>query len=507
MTSPYRRFTPHAGRLSTLAALVSISLASSSASAQVEDPIILGEVTVRVAGAKELAQAVGLLGSQFAGVAVVDEIPGRNTFLLSYALAANQTPFDVETALLALQTSGVIVLGELNYGGQAAEGRTGSLWVSQVTIGPPEFATQYAVDLLGLPAAHARSTGRGTTIAILDTGIDASHPVLAGAVSPLSYSLVGDAPATIETADQIDSDGDGDQAEMFGHGTFVAGLVHLVAPDAKLVSVRVLDDDGHGDLFRIAKAMYWCIDNGIDVVNMSLGSTYRAFAMEEAAAEAAAKGIVIVGAAGNLDTDDPREYPACDANVFGVAALDRLDVKAPFSSFEEKLKLSAPGHSETLPGQPSLNDPAKSIVSIVPGGGFAAWRGTSMATAFVSGSVALVRAQHPAWPTPAVPASAFFTSIFDVLGASGVPVDAGNPDYKGQLGVARIDCAAATALAPAAPALGDLDGDGAIGPSDLSILLGAWGTCPVGPSLCLADLDGDGAVSSADLAVLLGVWN
>jgi len=468
-----------------------------------EDPAIVGEVTIRVGGPAQLKQAIAALSKEYAGVGQIDEIPGRNTYLLSYTLLPGQTLIQVENSLNTLQANGVIAMGELNYGAQAAEGKTGSLWVSQVTLGAPQYVQQYAWDLIGLTDAHERSTGYGTIVAVLDTGIDAAHPVLANRVLGAGVSFVGEVSANTEIVDGVDSDNDGQFDEMYGHGTFVAGLIALVAPDAKLLSARVLDDDGHGDLFSIAKAMYWSIDAGADVINMSLGSTYHAFAMEEAATEALSKGILVVGAAGNVNTDDPREFPACDSASVGVAATDRFDVKAPFSNFEDKLDFSAPGHSEPLAGNPGLYDPAKSIISIVPNGGYAAWKGTSMSTALVSGSIALVRAQHPAWPSSTVPIELVAPTILGVLASTAADIDQNNPAYQEELGKGRIDCAAATAAGPVQPLPGDVNLDGSVGAADLSILLGAWGQCT---GSCPADLDFDGTIGSADLALLLGAW-
>ncbi len=488
--------------LHSLTALVAVGL-SSFARAQAVDPIVPGEATVRVTSPAKLKQCIAALSQQYANVSQIDAISGRNTFLLSYGLAAGQTPEGFNLSLTALQANGTIVWGELNYGSQAAEGKTGSLWVSQVTIGPPQFATQYTWNLIGLSFAHQRSTGLGTKIAVLDTGIDGTHPQLAGSLFGAGYSVVGDASPNVEVTDSIDSDGDGSTSEMFGHGTFVAGLLTLVAPDAKLISVRVLDDDGHGDLYRIAKAMYWAIDADVDVINMSLGSTYNSQAVEDASIAASIVGIVVVGAAGNSNTDDPREYPACTSAAIGVAATDESDLKASFSNYDAKIDLSAPGDSKTLPGFPFVYDPAKSIISTVPGGGFAAWKGSSMATAIVSGTAALVRAQHPQWPDAQVPATLITQTIIDTLQSTSEPIDGSNPDYEGALGSGRVQAGAATAAGPVQPKLGDLNADGAVNAGDLAILLGTWGPCS---GSCVADLDLDGSVTAADLAVLIGSW-
>lgn len=476
------------------------ALTAGAAAGQPADPAIPGQVTVRVVDAQHLNQCVAALAKQYAPVVVLDTIPGRDIHLLSYALGPGQDTAAVEQALANLQADGTLVWGELNYGAQTAEGKTDSLWVSQLTIGADEYAQQYSWNLLQLTAAHLRTTGFGTTIAVLDTGVDAQHPLLAGRVLATGLSLVGSLSPTVEIADGVDTDGDGNVAEMLGHGTFMAGLIAGVAPDAKLLSVRVLDDDGYGDLFKITKGMYWAIDQGVDVINMSLGSTYHGHGSSDAARDASLAGIAVVGAAGNLNVEDPREYPACDSKSVGVAATTWLDIKAPFSNFNARLALSAPG--ATLFGAGGVADPAKSIISCVPGGGFASWEGTSASTALVSGTIALVRAQHPEWPNRAVPLDAIVDEVILTLSVSAAPIDQENPGYEGLLGAGRIDAGAAAALGPIQPTPGDLTLDGSVNSADLAILLGAWGPC----SGCIADIDGSGQVDANDLAILLGHW-
>jgi subtilisin family serine protease len=489
-------------RSTLISTIVVGGLVASAGHAQLADPLIPNELMVRVPNGDALAACLSSLSAQFGGVDIVDSIESRGTHLISYALVRGQTTSQVEAALDALVSDGTLLWGELNYAGQAAEGKTDSLWVSQGDIGPGTYGTQYSVDQLGLGAAHLRSTGYGIVVAVLDTGVEASHPLLSGAPIAAGANFVGAQPATVDAGDRADNDGDGLVDEMVGHGTFVAGLVRLVAPDAAILPVTVLDSEGVGDAFKIGKGMYWAIDHGADVVNMSLGSTYRSAIIEDAASEAETKGIVVVGAAGNWNVEDPREYPACDGSSFGVAAVTRLDIKAPFSNYNDKLDFSAPGHSEFVAGSTTVFDPTKSIVSSVPGGGVGVWRGTSFANAFVSAGVALVRAQHPEWPNGQVDEDQIGATIESVLATTAVPLNGLNPAYEGMLGNGRIDLAAATALGPVQPKPGDLNGDGVVGADDLSIVLGAWGPC----AGCNADLTFDGAVGADDLGVLLGNW-
>jgi subtilisin family serine protease len=395
---------------------------------------------------------------------------------------------------------GRLTWAELNYAGQTGEGRTDSLWLSGLGVGFGKFQNQYAAPLLGLNAAHARSRGAGVVIAVLDTGIDGAHPALAGAVSPQGVSFVPGSSQWSDAGDGRDSDGDGLVDEQVGHGTFVAGLIRLVAPDAMLLPVRVLDSDGIANNFQIARALAWSIDRGAHVVNMSLGEDYESITIADVVAEAHTKGVVVVGAAGNRATDDPKEYPASDPNAIGVTALDWNDTRAPFANFGNQLDLAAPGDSIIMgPGA----DLTRSIIGPVPGGGYGIWEGTSFATAFVSGTAALVRAQHPEWPSKAVPRGAIVDAIQTTLATTGVDTDGQNPGFAGQLGDARITASAAAAAGPIAPARGDINLDGFVGAPDLAALLNAWG--PVTGAV-RADLNASGAVDALDLAILLSLW-
>jgi subtilisin family serine protease len=487
--------------MNRLAALfAALSLAVPALAGQGTDPLVPGELMLRAETPKALASALATLSTSFTGVGVVQQIDGRPIYLVNYQLNATQVPDDVNLVLDAMVAQGRLTWAELNYAGQTGEGRTDSLWLSGLGIGFGQFQNQYAAPLLGLNAAHARSRGAGVVIAVLDTGIDGAHPSLAGAVSPQGVSFVPGSSQWSDAGDGRDSDGDGLVDEQVGHGTFVAGLIRLVAPDATLLPVRVLDSDGIANNFQIARAVAWSIDRGAHVVNMSLGEDYESITIADVVAEARTKGVVVVGAAGNRATDDPKEYPASDPNAIGVTALDWNDARAPFANFGNQLDLAAPGDSIVMgPGA----DLARSIIGPVPGGGYGIWEGTSFATAFVSGTAALVRAQHPEWPSKAVPRGAIVDTILTTLATTGVDTDAQNPEFAGQLGDARISASAAAAAGPIAPRRGDINLDGFVGAPDLAALLNAWG--PVAGAV-RADLNASGSVDAQDLAILLSLW-
>ncbi|MFO0874351.1 MAG: S8 family serine peptidase [Phycisphaerales bacterium] len=462
------------------------------------DPLVPDQALVRLAPSVAIGDFLASFNAAFPGTTVIGEIASRKTYKLALPVGAPMGA--VEAQLLQQVAQGALVWGELNYQGQAAEGKTDSIWVSQLNIDQPQYAGQYAVALLGLAAAQQGSQGQGVLVAVLDTGIDAAHPALAGRIATGGANFV-DGGGTDDVGDGLDNDGDGLVDEMVGHGTFVAGLVALVAPQAKLVPVKVLDSEGIGDTFSIAQGIYHAIDRGVQVINCSFGSTYKGEAVHDAVIEADSKGIVVVGASGNFDREEPEEFPALISGALGIGATTKGDLKASFSNYNHKLALCAPGESQAVDGAPGVFDPAKSVISALPGGGYGVWRGTSFATAFVSGAAALVRAQHPGAPPTHATAALVSSALLD----SAVPIDALNPPYAGLLGDGRVNAAAAVALAPAAPQVGDLNGDGQVNGADLGLLLGNWGPCSGAP-MCAGDLDLDGTVDGADLGLLLGLW-
>ena len=302
-----------------------------------------------------------------------------------------------------------------------------------------------------------------------------------------------------DPADGLDNDLDGLVDEMAGHGTFVASLVQLVAPDATLLPIRILDTEGRTDVYLMAKGIAAAIDGGAQIINMSVGTTYDSAAVEYLIDEAEAKGIVVVASIGNLAREEPKEHPAADGGAFGVVATDPSDLRAPFSNFGDFAAIAAPG-TISMRGKAGA-DAQASVLGALPGGGVGAWSGTSFSTAFVAGAAALVRSQHPEWPNDEVLLEDLADAVMTPILAAAVPIDAFNPGFEELLGAGRLDVAAAIAMGPPAnPA--DLDGNGSIDGGDLATLLAAWGPC----ADCAADLDDNGSVDGGDLATLLAAW-
>ncbi|MGH2533074.1 MAG: S8 family serine peptidase [Thermomicrobiales bacterium] len=338
----------------------------------------------------------------------------------SRALYLVQLPTNVDYARIEaeLVAHGDTVWAELNYVNEAPEGRPGYFFTSSA----PEVTDandQYALDVIGVEAARSRATGSGVVVAVLDTGVDATHPALLGRVLTTGWNVLAGNDDTRDIGNSLDDDADGVVDEMVGHGTHVAGIVVQVAPGATILPITVLNSDGVGDAFFLASGIYQAIDRGADVINLSLGSTHDAIIVEEAIAEALAHGVSIVAAAGNAATDDPVEYPAAFPHTIGVAATDDQDRKSDFSNFGETVTIAAPGED---------------IVSAVPGDGLEAWGGTSMATAFVAGAAALITGGNP---------ELLPEQVRDRLMSTAEDISGVNPDFDGELGAGRLDVAAA----------------------------------------------------------------
>ena len=480
-------------KLHTFILSSSIALAM-AATTQGQSPPIPGRALIKTQPGATIVEAIAYVESLLPGVtfSVADEtLASRDLYLLNFVPAPVPPDPQVEAVLDSLKESNPLnqtsLYGEFLYPDRTPESDTGSIWFQTVS-GVEQYSDQYAETMLGLGPAQTRSTGQGVVVAVLDTGIDGTHPLLADVIAPGGYNFIND---SADTSDPIDG---------VGHGTFVASLIHLTAPDATLLPVVVLDSEGRGDLWDLTVGIFHAIDRGVEVINLSLGSDYNSDAVANAIEEARSLGIVVTAAGGNIvppSTEPINEYPAIRTNIMGVAAVDSLGVKTDFSNFDSNFFISAPGSSVEDAGAPDGFDPTLTIYGAVPGGDYAIWEGTSFATAFVSGAAALVRAQHPEWAAD----ESTWMEIWTILETTAVNIDAQNPDHIGELGAGRLDIAAAAMDGPIAPALGDLDGDGTVGIADFLTLLDAWGQVHSS-----ADLDGDGMVGITDFLLLLANW-
>ncbi|KKQ97447.1 MAG: serine protease precursor [Candidatus Woesebacteria bacterium GW2011_GWB1_39_12] len=248
----------------------------------------------------------------------------------------------------------------------------------QVLPNDPLFPNQWG--LAKIEAVNGWEVTNGSEdvdIAVIDTGINNSHPDLASKIS-VSVNCINSSCPFFTTTDPD------------GHGTHVAGIIGAATNNnqgvaglawlPRLMSVKVLDDTGSGYYSWIANGIVWATDNGAEVINLSLGGRFTSYTLENAINYAWDKGVIIAAAAGNSGSSFPM-YPAYYEPVLAVGATTSEDKKATFSNYGTWVDVAAPGVS---------------ILSTYENG-YEYLSGTSMATPFVSGLAGLVIAKNPSW--------------------------------------------------------------------------------------------------------------
>jgi len=231
----------------------------------------------------------------------------------------------------------------------------------------------WGLKLLGIPPLWKETQGEGIKVGVLDTGIALEHPDLQ--------------PAILEGRDFTRSPSAAYDAQ--GHGTHVSGIIAArrnahgivgVAPESKIITAKVLNDDGAGSSQDIVAGIRWAVEAGADILSMSLGSPEPDEEIHQALLHAISKGIFVITAAGNEGPElDTVGYPAGFPEMVAVGSIDRQKKLSRFSSRGRQVDVVAPGDQ---------------ITSCYPPRGYAVLSGTSMATPFVSGVVALALAKH-----------------------------------------------------------------------------------------------------------------
>jgi subtilisin len=225
----------------------------------------------------------------------------------------------------------------------------------------------------------ANITGTGVRVAVIDTGIDYTHPDLAGVYAGGFNVLTG-------TGDPLDDNGHGTHCSGILAATGSSKGIYGTAPGISLYGVKVLSANGEGRMSDVIQGIFWAKNNSMQVASMSLGSSEDSQALHDAVDDAAANGVLIVAAAGNSGVasgiGDTMGYPGKYDSVLSVAAVNKYHHRASWSSTGSNLGVSAPGVN---------------IRSTIPGAGYATYSGTSMATPHVAGVAALVYSAHPDW--------------------------------------------------------------------------------------------------------------
>ncbi len=338
-------------------------------------------------------------------------------------------------------------------------------------VKPKEEVESWGIFKIDAPGAWAMGyTGEGIRIAVLDTGVDVTHPALEGKM----FTLDPSSPYYPGGWMEFDDNGNpvlSEPHDTHGHGTHTSGtalggdtenILIGVAPSAKLMHGLVLPG-GSGTFAQVLAGIQWAVDpyyidpdsgqiiyTGMPahVISMSLGaSNYYGNELFPGIEAALMANIIVVAAIGN-DGPGTSSNPGNIWGVFGVGATDQNDQPASFSSGEVVSWPNPPNEwpfNDTYPStyiKPDFSAPGVGITSSVPGGGYEAWSGTSMATPHVAGTVALIL-QAAGWTDFSMPDTP--EKVYSILKASAV--DLGDPGQDTRYGWGRIDAHAAVEIA------------------------------------------------------------
>src|SRR5262249_33347392 len=381
------------------------------------------------------ANMQGVVGRH--GLTVVKELfDGANCVMLVTSPSANisgvETEVGSDVAVAGFEPEQSLALPELNGATQATltqsttsildslAGRTQVSFFGSTV--PSNYTTQTATGIIRLADARTatRLTGSGT-VAIIDTGADLNHPALAAVLLP-GYDFTREVAGASELADLdpamaarlqqsttriLDAQNilvvnsstaailsqsttsildqsttsilDSSLSE-FGHGTMVAGIVHLIAPTARIMPLKAFRANGSSNLSDIIRAIYYAADNGANVISMSFSIGQSSPGLQAAVQYALNKDVILVASSGN-DGLKTLVYPASYGGVQGIGSSTSSDTRSLFSNFGSGVVLFAA--------------PGEGVITTYPGGNYAAGWGTSFSAPILSGSAALVLQFRP----------------------------------------------------------------------------------------------------------------
>jgi len=337
-----------------------------------------------------------------------------------------------------------------------------------------EYTNAWGVLHIGADVAHANGNkGMGVKIAVIDTGIDYNHEDLDG-------NYAGGWDFVFDDNDPFDDN-------TISHGTHVAGIIAAeengigvigVAPEADLYAVKVLDGGGFGLESWVIAGLEWAVDNGMDIVNLSLEGPHGE-SLQAACDSAYNAGILLVAAGGNTSGGSV-SYPAAYESVIAVTATDANDVRAYFSPVGPELELAAPGVD------------ILSTVTIA-NGNYSLLSGTSQAAPHVAGAAALSILSN----TKDLNGDGLLDNKDVRRKLQMTATDLGDPGLDSIYGFGLVNAAAAACECNA-----DCNNDGTVDLFDLAILKTEFSRTDCYTNPCQADCNGDGSVDDLDLTIM-----
>jgi subtilisin family serine protease len=269
----------------------------------------------------------------------------------------------VPVVVRALETDATVLFAQPNYVFALSDDKAPAATPSEGDPG------QYVLDKMHLPQAHELARGGKVLVAVIDSGVDLTHPDLAG-----------------DIADSFDAIGIGDQVHF--HGTAIAGAIAAhgklmgAAPDAQILAVRAFSGSAKaedGTTFAIMKGLDWAVKRGARVVNMSFAGPQDP-GLAQSLTAAHGKGVILIAASGNKGAKSPPLYPAADHNVIAVTSTNKNDQLPSFANRGGYVAVAAPGVD---------------LMLLAPQGALQRLSGTSFSAAYVTGTAALMVERMP----------------------------------------------------------------------------------------------------------------
>lgn len=237
-----------------------------------------------------------------------------------------------------------------------------------------ELATTGPLGQITRQWAWGGSTGKGVCVAVIDSGIEYNHPAVNGSVQ---HGIVVEFDRSSETYLRIIEEDH--PADLFGHGTACAGIIHALAPEAELYSVRVIGRDLKGKALQFAGGLRWAIENGMQVINMSLSTSKQEYyaMFHQITDDAFFNNVLLVSAVNNIPAPS---YPSLYSSVISVAAHEQKDPFTYYYNPSPPVEFGAPGIDVRV----AWLDNSYTVST-----------GNSFAAPHIAGIVALIRAKHP----------------------------------------------------------------------------------------------------------------